>query len=74
MRSSTKKLLTYGALAGAAYYFFFRTSAAPAPTVAAAAPAPGTVSGFGYFPSGSDRPFARIYNGQPSAWSRTHNW
>jgi hypothetical protein len=71
MRNSTKKLLVYGGVAAAAYYFFMRPKPMPAP---AAAPPTGAVAGLGYFPSGSDRPFARIYNGHPTAWARTHSW
>lgn len=73
MRSSTKKVLLYGGVAVAAYYFFLRRPA-PAPAPAAAAPGTPSVAGFGYFPSGSDRPFSRVYNGAPSAWFRTHAW
>lgn len=69
----TKKLLVYGVVGAAAYYLWKQHQAAttPAPVAAPVAPA---VAGFGYFPSGSDRPFARIYNGAPTAWPRTHRW
>lgn len=72
MKKSTRNLVVYGGLAAAAYYFFIRKPVpAPAPVAAAGTPA---VAGFGYFPSGTDRPFARAYSGAPSAWWRTHNW
>jgi hypothetical protein len=59
------KLLTYGLLAGAGYllYKHMQSTAAPAVVVPAAAAATPAVSGFGrlgYFPSGADRPFARM--------------
>lgn len=71
MRASTKKLLMYGGAACAAYYFFLKPK--PMPMIAAPAVA-GPVAGFGYFPSGSDRPFARVYGGHPTAWAKTHSW
>ncbi len=76
MRSSTKKLLMYGGAAAAAYYFFIRKPApVPVPAGLVAGPAPaGALSNFGYFPSGSDTPFARIYRGMPTAWHKTHSW
>lgn len=72
MRS--KKLITYGLLGVGAYllYKHFQATATPAPV--AAAPGATPVAGLGYFPSGSDRPFARIYGGHPTAWWRTHKW
>lgn len=56
------KLLTYGLLAGAGYliYKHMQSTAAPAVVVP---PAAAHVAGFGrlgYFPSGADRPFARM--------------
>lgn len=60
-----KHLLTYGVLGVGAYLLYKHMQAAtPAVAIAppAAAPAPG-VAGFGrlgYFPSGADRPFARM--------------
>lgn len=71
MRASTKKLVLYGGLAAAAYYFFIKPKPAPLPVAALPAPA---VAGLGYFPSGSDRPFARRYNGAPTAWWQTSRW
>ncbi|HEV8612326.1 MAG TPA: hypothetical protein VGQ73_02375 [Gemmatimonadales bacterium] len=55
-----KKLLTYGLLGVGAYLVYqHMKQAAPAPVVALPAPGAATgVSGFGYFPDGSDRPFA----------------
>jgi hypothetical protein len=73
VRASTKKLLMYGGIAAAAYYFFIKPTPVPAAAAALAPAAPG-VAGLGYFPSGSDRPFARAYNGAPSAWWSTHRW
>lgn len=74
MRSSTKKLLMYGGAAAAAYYFFMRPSApAPAPVAIAPGATPG-MAGLGYFPSRSDAPFSRVYNGAPTAWWRTNRW
>jgi hypothetical protein len=57
-----KQLLTYGLLAGAGYliYKHMQTTAAPAVVIAPPAATP-TVAGFGrlgYYPDGSDRPFA----------------
>lgn len=63
------KLLTYGLLAGAAYFIYQKMQAPPAVAVAAPAAAP-AVSGFGYFPTGADRPFAHMTipgAGQPFA-------
>ncbi len=57
-----KQLITYGLLAGAAYLIYKQMQpAAPAVVVAATTPVVPAVSGFGrlgYFPDGSDRPFA----------------
>jgi hypothetical protein len=55
------KLLTYGLLAAGAYlvYKHMQTSAAPAVVVPTATPAQ-PVGRLGYFPSGADRPFARM--------------
>lgn len=72
MRASTKKLLLYGGAAAAVYYFFIKPS--PAPAAVAVAPAGPGVAGLSYFPSGSDRPFSRLYNGAPTAWYRTNRW
>lgn len=54
-----KQLMTYGLLAGAGYllYKHMQTNAAPVAVAAAVIPPPAGVSGFGYLPDGSDRPF-----------------
>jgi len=56
-----KQLLTYG-LIGAGVYLAYQHMKQAAPAPAVTLPAPGTappqVAGFGYFPDGSDRPFA----------------
>lgn len=67
-----KSLLTYGVLAGAAYLLYKKMqSSAAAPVVAIAPPAAAPrVAGLGYFPGGSDRPFAHMNipgAGQPFA-------
>lgn len=58
------KLLKYGLIAGGAYlaYQWYQKSQAPvvAVTPAATTAAPPAVAGLGYFPSGADRPFARL--------------
>jgi hypothetical protein len=64
-----KSLMTYGFLAGAAYLLYKHLQTSAAPPAIAVAPA-GTVAGFGYFPSGTDRPFAHLSTpgaGQPFA-------
>jgi hypothetical protein len=62
MRKS--KLLTYGVLGVGAYLLYKHMQATAAPAVVVPTPAATpAVSGFGrlgYFPSGADRPFARM--------------
>jgi len=58
----TKKLLTYAALAGAAYWLYRKSQTTAAPA-AVASPATGIAAAqpmgrLGYLPDGSDRPFA----------------
>lgn len=56
-----KQLITYGLLAGAAYLIYKNMQTTVAPAVVVAPAAVPAVSGFGrlgYFPDGSDRPFA----------------
>lgn len=55
------KLLTYGLVAGVGYLIYKHMQTTAAPAVVLAPPAAAGVSGFGrlgYFPDGSDRPFA----------------
>jgi hypothetical protein len=58
-----KQLMTYGLLAGAGYLIYKHMQSTAAPAVVVAAPGAATlpVAGFGrlgYYPDGSDRPFA----------------
>jgi hypothetical protein len=67
MKKGTQRLLVIGALGAGAYYLIKQSQTAPSVAVAPAAipsavAAGGGVSGLGYYPSGSDRPFARYYN------------
>lgn len=55
-----KKLLMYGALGVGAYLLYKHYQATQAPAVAVTPPAAPGVAGLGYFPSGADRPFARM--------------
>lgn len=52
----TNKLLKYGLFAGIGYLIYKQMQPA-APVVAVTVPSAPAVSGFGYFPDGSDRPF-----------------
>lgn len=52
-----KSMLTYGLLAAGAYLVYKHMQASAAPPAVAVVPAAPAVSGFGYFPSGADRPF-----------------
>lgn len=67
------KLLTYGLLAGAAFFIYKRMQSTAVPAVVVPTPAAPTVGRLGYFPSGADRPFARM--GMPGAnqpFARAH--
>lgn len=64
------KLLTYGLLAGAAYFLYQKMQTAAVPAVAVAPATAPAVAGLGYFPTGADRPFAHMTipgAGQPFA-------
>lgn len=54
----TKKLLTYAAFAGIAYWLYKKSQTMTAPAAVAAAPGVAAARPMGYLTDGSDRPFA----------------